>query len=230
MAFGRHQLIKLSPKKTVEGFVGAFFVTIFFAVAVSFSPPSHNECRCLLGPLSRPTVGDSIHALQLYGLPRPGPLFERVLRDPLHAQPRLRLARVPAANLGRLGASNPRAFRRQLSLSLVLLTTTDSASTDPAHHHLDPMGPLPTTHDHSRHLCLARSALWRLLRLGVQARVQHQGLWRLYPRSRRDDGSHGLSVPHGAVQLRVSLALSPPLSLSSFCKLSLIRVALRFAT
>ncbi|BGP50843.1 phosphatidate cytidylyltransferase [Rhodotorula kratochvilovae] len=31
MLFGRHQLIKLSPKKTVEGFVGAFFVTIVFA-------------------------------------------------------------------------------------------------------------------------------------------------------------------------------------------------------
>lgn len=35
MMFGRHQLIKLSPKKTVEGFVGAFFVTIVFAVLVS---------------------------------------------------------------------------------------------------------------------------------------------------------------------------------------------------
>jgi len=35
MLFGRHQLIKLSPKKTVEGFVGAFFVTVIFAVAVS---------------------------------------------------------------------------------------------------------------------------------------------------------------------------------------------------
>lgn len=36
MLFGRHQLIKLSPKKTVEGFVGAFFVTIVLAVGVSF--------------------------------------------------------------------------------------------------------------------------------------------------------------------------------------------------
>ncbi|GAA5847145.1 hypothetical protein JCM9279_002706 [Rhodotorula babjevae] len=32
MLFGRHQLIKLSPKKTVEGFVGAFFVTVLFAI------------------------------------------------------------------------------------------------------------------------------------------------------------------------------------------------------
>jgi phosphatidate cytidylyltransferase len=37
MAFGRHQLIKLSPKKTVEGFVGAFFFTMLFAYVVSFA-------------------------------------------------------------------------------------------------------------------------------------------------------------------------------------------------
>ncbi|KAG0152319.1 hypothetical protein CROQUDRAFT_35346 [Cronartium quercuum f. sp. fusiforme G11] len=32
MLFGRHQLIKLSPKKTVEGFVGGYFTTVIFAV------------------------------------------------------------------------------------------------------------------------------------------------------------------------------------------------------
>ncbi|KAH8168628.1 cytidylyltransferase family protein [Sarocladium implicatum] len=32
MAFGRTQLIKLSPKKTVEGFVGAWIMTILFAM------------------------------------------------------------------------------------------------------------------------------------------------------------------------------------------------------
>lgn len=31
IAFGRTQLIKLSPKKTVEGFVGAWIMTIFCA-------------------------------------------------------------------------------------------------------------------------------------------------------------------------------------------------------
>lgn len=35
MLFGRTQLIKLSPKKTVEGFVGAFFTTVVFGVVVS---------------------------------------------------------------------------------------------------------------------------------------------------------------------------------------------------
>jgi CDP-diglyceride synthetase len=35
MTFGKTPLIKLSPKKTVEGFVGAFFSTLIFAVIVS---------------------------------------------------------------------------------------------------------------------------------------------------------------------------------------------------
>jgi CDP-diglyceride synthetase len=33
--FGKTPLIKLSPKKTVEGFVGAFFCTLLFGLAVS---------------------------------------------------------------------------------------------------------------------------------------------------------------------------------------------------
>ena len=32
--FGKTPLIKLSPKKTVEGFVGAFFCTLLFGLAV----------------------------------------------------------------------------------------------------------------------------------------------------------------------------------------------------
>lgn len=41
MLFGRHQLIKLSPKKTVEGFVGALIVTMIFAYFV------RQPCLCL---------------------------------------------------------------------------------------------------------------------------------------------------------------------------------------
>lgn len=43
MAFGRHQLIKLSPKKTVEGFVGAIFATLLFAFVVRL-PLSRLAC------------------------------------------------------------------------------------------------------------------------------------------------------------------------------------------
>ena len=35
ITFGRTQLIKLSPKKTVEGFVGAWICTIVFGFAMS---------------------------------------------------------------------------------------------------------------------------------------------------------------------------------------------------
>lgn len=35
MLFGRTQLIQLSPKKTVEGFVGALFCTVIFGYFVS---------------------------------------------------------------------------------------------------------------------------------------------------------------------------------------------------
>jgi predicted CDP-diglyceride synthetase/phosphatidate cytidylyltransferase len=34
MTFGKTPLIKLSPKKTVEGFVGAFFSTLLFSYVV----------------------------------------------------------------------------------------------------------------------------------------------------------------------------------------------------
>jgi phosphatidate cytidylyltransferase len=37
MTFGKTPLIQLSPKKTVEGFVGALFATIVFAYFVGSS-------------------------------------------------------------------------------------------------------------------------------------------------------------------------------------------------
>lgn len=35
ITFGRTQLIKLSPKKTVEGFVGAWFLTVIFGIGMT---------------------------------------------------------------------------------------------------------------------------------------------------------------------------------------------------
>ncbi|KAM0791786.1 hypothetical protein ACM66B_004049 [Microbotryomycetes sp. NB124-2] len=52
MLFGRHQLIKLSPKKTVEGFVGAFFVTIVFAVTWGTVSMRYNYMICPVQDLS----------------------------------------------------------------------------------------------------------------------------------------------------------------------------------
>ena len=75
MLFGRHQLIKLSPKKTVEGFVGAFFVTILFAIFVrlstlliffSFLLSNTDADQNVIA------VGNFIHAIQLYDLSSTG--------------------------------------------------------------------------------------------------------------------------------------------------------------
>ena len=103
MMFGRHQLIKLSPKKTVEGFVGAFFVTIAFAVIVRpfiRLVPRRKLIEC--------AVGNVLHAVQLHDLPCPGSGDERLFQRSVCAEPRLCLARVPAARLGGLGTLLPR--------------------------------------------------------------------------------------------------------------------------
>jgi phosphatidate cytidylyltransferase len=46
--FGRHQLIKLSPKKTWEGFIGGFFGTIVFAYIFSSVLCQYKELVCPL--------------------------------------------------------------------------------------------------------------------------------------------------------------------------------------
>ncbi|KAK4050685.1 phosphatidate cytidylyltransferase [Microbotryomycetes sp. JL201] len=58
MLFGRHQLIKLSPKKTVEGFVGAFFVTIAFAVTWGSISMRYNYMICPVQDLSSNAFSD----------------------------------------------------------------------------------------------------------------------------------------------------------------------------
>lgn len=46
IAFGRTQLIKLSPKKTVEGFVGAWIMTIVWAMFLSNLMMRNNYFIC----------------------------------------------------------------------------------------------------------------------------------------------------------------------------------------
>ncbi|KAL8286383.1 hypothetical protein RQP46_004400 [Phenoliferia psychrophenolica] len=58
MLFGRHQLIKLSPKKTVEGFVGAFFVTMIFAVGWSTLFMRYNYMICPVQDLATNIFSD----------------------------------------------------------------------------------------------------------------------------------------------------------------------------
>ena len=65
MTFGKTQLIKLSPKKTVEGFVGAFFSTLIFGVAVSILTQSMRT----LNQYHHYLVGDLVYEIQLHDLP-----------------------------------------------------------------------------------------------------------------------------------------------------------------
>lgn len=80
--FGRTQLIKLSPKKTVEGFVGAWIFTIFFGYLLTNALMRYkyficpvNVCRFLL---------ENNHLLTLSG-----PGREHTHRSFLHPQSRL---------------------------------------------------------------------------------------------------------------------------------------------
>jgi phosphatidate cytidylyltransferase len=58
ITFGRTQLIKLSPKKTVEGFVGAWVMTILFGMVLSnlFMRSKYFICPVNVSPSPRPRL------------------------------------------------------------------------------------------------------------------------------------------------------------------------------
>ena len=68
MLFGRTQLIKLSPKKTVEGFVGAFFTTVVFAYFVSGLAFDHCARLTFVRAVGHPLHALPIHDLSCYRL------------------------------------------------------------------------------------------------------------------------------------------------------------------
>ena len=55
MTFGRTQLIKLSPKKTVEGFLGAWAFTIFFGIILTNILMRYSYFICPVNVSSSPT-------------------------------------------------------------------------------------------------------------------------------------------------------------------------------
>jgi CDP-diglyceride synthetase len=57
MTFGKTPLIKLSPKKTVEGFVGAFFSTLLFG----YLARALNDLRLITLLIYGIIVGDDIY-------------------------------------------------------------------------------------------------------------------------------------------------------------------------
>jgi CDP-diglyceride synthetase len=83
--FGRTPLIKLSPKKTVEGFVGAYICTLLFGYAVS------DQMDALTA------VGNIVYAVSLYDLSRPRPRHKCLFADYVQAESSLSIQRVLGA-------------------------------------------------------------------------------------------------------------------------------------
>ncbi|KWU43934.1 phosphatidate cytidylyltransferase, partial [Rhodotorula sp. JG-1b] len=94
MLFGRHQLIKLSPKKTVEGFVGALIVTMIFAYFWGTFFMRFNYMICPVQDLST-SVFSNIkcqpnHVFEWHRLPIPASLtalLEQITRKHITAIP-----------------------------------------------------------------------------------------------------------------------------------------------
>ena len=62
ITFGRTQLIKLSPKKTVEGFVGAWVMTILFGVGLTNVLMRYKYFICPVNVRIKPLIQSSTHS------------------------------------------------------------------------------------------------------------------------------------------------------------------------
>lgn len=177
MLFGRTQLIKLSPKKTVEGFVGAAFTTVVFAYIVSRLPAikrweiKTNFCSA--------TVGYHLHAIQLHDLPSYRSRNDSLLKRPMPAERRLQLALLCPSK------------RSQPHHKHGLPSRTNT------------VGTLPVPRYRNGHLRVTCSSIWRILCFRLQACFQCQGLRRLHSGPWWNDRSYGLPVSH----LRATITL-----------------------
>jgi phosphatidate cytidylyltransferase len=93
ITFGRTQLIKLSPKKTVEGFVGAWVLTIIFGVGMTNVLMRYKYFIC---PVN---VSTALHVHLKLLLTKPGSRSKYLDRPPMHSQPRLHSPHLPTPNL-----------------------------------------------------------------------------------------------------------------------------------
>lgn len=88
MAFGRTPLIKLSPKKTVEGFVGAWVFTIFFGLIFVSILSRYSYFICPVN-VNLPLIQSFHHTNN-----HTGPRRQHLHRSKLHPQPRLHPSRL----------------------------------------------------------------------------------------------------------------------------------------
>lgn len=158
--FGKTPLIKLSPKKTWEGFLGGAASTVLFGLAVFFH----------LWFLKLFTWKYEIAALVLFGwqgvLRVPARIFGKCgeLYEWLHDT-----ALFPAAWIWRAAVRRTLECRQYaVNLQAPELRLHASAQAT-AHHHLPILTPL----DCLRLICIPDRTFWGLLCIGLQARLQN---------------------------------------------------------
>jgi hypothetical protein len=92
ITFGRTQLIKLSPKKTVEGFVGAWILTVIFGVGMTNVLMRYKYFIC-------PVNVRSLMKLLEPGLRVLGSRSKYLDWPPMHSQPSLHPSHLSPPNL-----------------------------------------------------------------------------------------------------------------------------------
>ncbi|XP_065911412.1 phosphatidate cytidylyltransferase 2-like [Dysidea avara] len=110
--FGKTPLIKLSPKKTWEGFIGAFFWTVVFALLFAYFLSSVEYFVCY--PNSGPCERDPLYRYKQYNLPKipfgEGATFS-MYPAVLHSIPLAIFASIIAPFGGFFASGFKRAFR-----------------------------------------------------------------------------------------------------------------------
>ena len=92
ITFGRTQLIKLSPKKTVEGFVGAWILTIIFGIGMANVLMRNNYFIC---PVNVSKLNMSRWAMLIFL----GSWSKHLYRPPMHPKSSLYPTHIPSAHL-----------------------------------------------------------------------------------------------------------------------------------
>ena len=169
ITLGRTPLIKLSPKKTVEGFIGAFWSTLIFSVVWGSYFMRFNYMICPVHDLGV-SVWSNVQCV-------PNPVFiakEWEIWAPL---------RVFLSQLVRTAS--------KIDFSGLALNMSFAARSSRNSHTLRPIS---TSSARLCHLCFVGCAIWRFLCFWFQTRIRHQRLWPQHPWTRRHDGSYGLPV------------------------------------
>lgn len=150
--FGRTPLIKLSPKKTVEGFVGAFISTMLFSLVWGTFFARFDYMIC-------PVQNLGVNAFNATSC-TPNPVF--VWRPMNLWKPLAILFKTLVCSLEHNLYAWPLIYPH----------------TDISRYSNILLYPIPDALLGPRHICVARGSIWRVFRVWFQTRVQHQGLRR----------------------------------------------------